>query len=336
MAAKKPVDKSVDEKALEKEAAKQAKEEKKKTDKKENKPAEVKADEPKKKVAKAKKAKKTDVVEEVEEVGEVEKPKKAKKTAKTKKSADEEKVAEKTEVKKKEDVKDKADGEKEAQKSDKSENEEESEQEEKKKPAPVRVKKVRSKKYQAVRAKIDRTKAYDPFAAVELVKKLSYSKFPGTISAHLNVRETGLSKELALPHSTGQTRKIEIFSDTTIEKIEAGNIDFDVLLATPQSMSKITKYAPILGPKGLMPNPKNGTLTTNPEQRKKELSAGTMVLRTERKAPLIHVSIGNTEMETKQLVENLEALIQAFKNKLKKVTISATMSPGVKVAWEVE
>jgi large subunit ribosomal protein L1 len=300
MGSKKPVDMSVDEKALEKEAKKQAKEEKveKKADKKEKKSAEKKADKPKKKVAKTKKA------EEIEANEKKEKPEK------------------------KEAVKSK--------KSDKLEDEKGLEQEEKKKPTVIRVKKVRSKKYQAVRSKIDRTRAYDPFAAIELVKKLSYSKFAGTISAHMTVREVGLSKELALPHSTGQTRKIEIFSDETIKKIEAGNIDFDVLLATPQSMSKLTKFAPVLGPKGLMPNPKNGTLTTNPEQRKDELSAGTMVLKTERKAPLIHVSIGNTEMETKQLVENLETLIQAFKNKLKKVTISATMSPGVKVEWEVE
>ncbi|KUK79238.1 MAG: 50S ribosomal protein L1 [Microgenomates bacterium 39_7] len=260
----------------------------------------------------------------------------------TKKKVETEKVEDKKAETKEKDVKKASEKpsekEKLAAKDQKKEGEQEGEQEQeaKKKPSTPKVKKARSKKYQAVRSKIDRTRAYDPFAAVELVKKLSYSKFTGTISAHLTVREIGLSKELALPHSTGQTRKVEIFSDDTIKKIEDGNIDFDVLLATPQSMGKLTKFAPILGPKGLMPNPKNGTLTTNPEQRKEELSAGTTVLKTERKAPLIHVSIGKTDMETEKLVENIKALFVAFKGKVKKMTISATMSPGVKVVWEVE
>jgi large subunit ribosomal protein L1 len=203
-----------------------------------------------------------------------------------------------------------------------------------KKPSVKKPKKTRSKKYQAVRSKIDRTKAHDPFAGIELVKKLSYTKFPGTITAHLTVKEQGLSKELALPHSTGKTRTIEIASEETIKKIEGGNIDFDVLLATPQMMSKLTKYAPILGPKGLMPNPKNGTLTPNPEQRQKELAGGTMNVRTEKKAPLIHVAIGKTDMETEKLVENLQTLIKAFQQKLTKVVIAATMSPGVKISIE--
>jgi large subunit ribosomal protein L1 len=189
----------------------------------------------------------------------------------------------------------------------------------------------RSKKYKAVRSKVDRTKTYDLFSAVELVKKLSYTQFPGTISAHLTVKEQGLTQEITFPHSTGQERKIEIASDKTLEKIEAGDIDFDVLLAAPAMMSKLTKYAPILGPQGLMPNPKNGTLTPKPEERKKELESGKRMLKTERKAPLIHVSIGKTNMETKKLVENLQALIEAFQNKLTKLTICATMSPGVKV-----
>jgi large subunit ribosomal protein L1 len=201
-------------------------------------------------------------------------------------------------------------------------------------PAKNKTKKVRSKKYQAVRSKIDRTKTYDPFATIELAKKLSYTKFPGTITAHLTVKEQGLSQEITLPHSTGQTKKIEIASEEVMKKIEAGEINFDILLSTPQFMSKLTKYAPILGPKGLMPNPKNGTLTPNPEQKKKELEAGATVVKTEKKAPLMHVVIGKTDMDTKQLTENLQTLITAFKNKLRKVTLSATMSPGLRVEME--
>ena len=210
----------------------------------------------------------------------------------------------------------------------------ESNQEEVKKTPTLKKIKHRSKKYQAVRSKVDRTKSYDAKSAVELVKKLSYSKFVGTISAHLTVREIGISKEISLPHSTGQSKVVEIASEETLKKIENNNIDFDVLISTPQFMAKLTKFAPVLGPKGLMPNPKSGTLTTNPEQRQKELQAGSMMLKTERKAPLMHVSIGKTDMETAHLVENLQALFKAFKGRLVKVIIAASMSPGVKVEWE--
>ena len=199
---------------------------------------------------------------------------------------------------------------------------------------PRRQDKERSKKYKAVRAKVDKTRTYDPFSAVELVKKLSYSDFLGTISAHLVLKEQGMVREVEFPHSTGRELKVEIASEKTLKKIEKGNIDFDVLLAAPQFMPKLTKHAPILGPQGLMPNPKNDTLTPNPEQKKKELKSGKLTLKTERKAPLIHVPIGKTDMDSKKVVENLRALIDAFRSKLKKVSIAATMSPGVRVEFE--
>lgn len=202
------------------------------------------------------------------------------------------------------------------------------------KPKVTRPKKTRSKKYQAVRAKVDRTRTYDIASAIELVKKLSMTKFVGTISAHLVMREVGISREVALPHSTGKSRVVEIANEATLTKIEAGQLDFDVLISTPQFMSKLTKFAPVLGPKGLMPNPKSGTLTTNPEQRQKELQAGSIMLKTERKAPLIHASIGKTDMSNDQLAENVQALLYAFKGRVRSMTLVATMSPGVKVGWE--
>lgn len=198
-------------------------------------------------------------------------------------------------------------------------------------PVHVAKKHARSKKYKIVRSKVDRTKEYDPFSAIELVKKLSYTKFEGTITAHLSVREQGLTAQVAFPHSRGRDLQIEIADDKTLEKLEKGEIDFDVLLATPEFMSKITKYAPLLGPQGLMPNPKNGTLTPNPEQKKKELESGQITIKTERKAPIMHVVIGSTDMETKKLLENLQNLLDAVRTKLTKVTLAATMSPGVKV-----
>ncbi len=194
-----------------------------------------------------------------------------------------------------------------------------------------KVKRSRGKKYQAVRAQVDKTKLYDPFAAVELVKKLSYTKFDGSVEAHMVVKELATKADITFPHSTGKSVKVAIASDEVIKQIEDGNIDFDVLLTTPVFMKKLAKYARVLGPKGLMPNPKNGTLTDKPEAKKKELEAGKISLKTEKKQPLIHVVIGKTNMDTKDLVENIEALFKVFKGKLVKMSISASMSPGVKV-----
>lgn len=190
---------------------------------------------------------------------------------------------------------------------------------------------LRSKKYHSVRAQVDKTKTYDPFAAVELVKKLSYSKFEGTLTADVVVREAGQSVTLTFPHSTGKTIRVAVASDAVIEQIEAGNIDFDMLVTSPQFMPKLAKLARVLGPKGLMPNPKNGTISENPAAKKKELEGGQTTVKTEKKAPLMHVTLGKTSMETKELVENLQALIEALNTKAVKMSISATMSPSVKV-----
>jgi large subunit ribosomal protein L1 len=199
--------------------------------------------------------------------------------------------------------------------------------------APVKTKKarVRSGKYVAVRAQIDKTKKYDSFAAVELIKKLSYTSFAGTVTAHLVVKETGMSAAVTLPHSTGKTLRVAIVDEAVLKAIEEGKIEFDILLAEPQFMPKLAKFASVLGPKGLMPNPKNGTVTPKPEVQKKKLEGGTVTLKTEKKAPLLHVQIGKTSMETKQLVENLDTLIKAFNTKLVRVSVAATMSPGIKV-----
>ncbi len=202
-------------------------------------------------------------------------------------------------------------------------------QEEAKKPAAPKV--SRSQKYRSVRSKIDKTKEYSAKEAVELVKKLSYSNFTGTITADAVVKETGIVGSLSLPHSTGKQLKVVIVDDKVLGQLEAGNIDFDALVSSPEFMPKLAKYARTLGPKGLMPNPKIGTLTPNPEAKKKELESGKISLRTDKKQPLLHVSIGKTDQETAELVENLEALIRELGTKLQKLAISATMSPGIRV-----
>lgn len=191
--------------------------------------------------------------------------------------------------------------------------------------------KGRSRKYSVVRSQVDKTKLYDAFAAVEMVKKLSYSTFEGTITADAVVKEVGVSADLTFPHSTGKTVRAVIADDALIADLEAGKIEFDVLIAEPRFVPKLAKFAKVLGPKGLMPNPKNGTITPNPEAKKKELEGGKITVKTEKKQAVMHVVVGKTGMETKALVENVQTLISALSFNLLKLSISASMSPSVKV-----
>jgi len=192
----------------------------------------------------------------------------------------------------------------------------------------------RSKKYQAKRALIDKTKIYSLKQAIELVKKTSYSKFDGTITASLIFKEVGEQAKLSLPHSTGKKIRVAIASDELITQIASGKIEFDVLLAKPEFVPKLAKYARVLGPKGLMPNPKNGTISAHPERRAQELAGGEIVIKTDRKQPLSHIIIGKVSYKTDDLVENLQVLIKTLQNKLVKLTLAASMSPSVKVALD--
>jgi len=198
-------------------------------------------------------------------------------------------------------------------------------------PKAVKKSRVRSSKYMAVRAQVDKTKKYSVEAAIELVKKLSYTKFDGTVTAHAVVKEAGMTAPLTLPHSTGKTLRVAIATDELISQIKDGQIEFDILVAHPSFMPKLAKFAPVLGPRGLMPNPKNGTLTPNPEVAKTKLEAGTVTIKTEKKAPLFHVRVGKVSMETQELVENVHALTKALGGRLDSLVLAATMCPGVKV-----
>jgi len=197
-------------------------------------------------------------------------------------------------------------------------------------------KKLRSQKYQAVRSQVDKTRLYDTYSAVELIKKLSYSSFAGTVVAHLVLDERFQGEQVGIqfPHSTGKSITVAIADEKLLAEVKKGKIEFDVLLATPNMMPKLAKLAKVLGPKGLMPNPKQGTLIDNPKDKKKELESGKITIRSERKAPLMHIVIGNTEMEIKELVENLQTLMTTLKDKISKISLAATMSPGIKMAVE--
>ena len=190
---------------------------------------------------------------------------------------------------------------------------------------------VRSKKYATVRSRVDKTRRYSVVEAVTAIKKLSYSKFDGTITLDGVAKEVGKVATITLPHTTGKTVRVAIVDDAVLADIEAGKINFDILITAPQYMPKLAKFARILGPKGLMPNPKNGTVTPKPEIKKAELEKGAFDLRTEKKAPVIHVLVGKVSMNEKALIENIEAIMTVAKGRLLSASISATMSPSIKL-----
>lgn len=193
-------------------------------------------------------------------------------------------------------------------------------------------KKIKSKRYQETAAMVDRKKNYKLEDAVELLKKFKKTKFDETVELHINTREKGISGQVTLPHGTGKTRKIKIADDTTIANIERGVIDFDVLVAHPSMMPKLAKVARILGPRGLMPNPKNGTVTDKPEQAVEKLAGGQVNYKTESTAPIIHLSIGKASFEDNKIAENIKSVIASVGvSKIESATVKLTMSPGVKL-----
>lgn len=198
----------------------------------------------------------------------------------------------------------------------------------------VKQPKARGKKYADMRARVDRSKLYPIGEAVDLVKETSYSKFDGTVEMHLVVKKTGLSTQVRLPHSSGKAKKVEVAGDKTIAKLKAGKIDFDVLLATAEMMPKLVPFAKLLGPKGLMPNPKNGTLIKKVEDADK-FSADSITVKTERKAPIIHTIVGRVNQAKEELVENTENMLSAIgKRQVVKAFIKPTMGPSIKLLVE--
>jgi len=199
--------------------------------------------------------------------------------------------------------------------------------------APTRVKRERSAKYVNARSMVDRTQFYSLEDAIELVKRTSYSAFDGTITAHFNLKKEIKPTEVAMPHSAGKKLRVGIVDDAMLAEFDAGNFEYDILVTTPDMMRKIAKYARVLGPKGLMPNPKTGTITTDPEGKKASLEGGSITLRSEKKAPLLHIAVGKTNQPTAEIAENVQAVIGAVKLPvILKLTLAPTMGPGVKVS----
>lgn len=197
---------------------------------------------------------------------------------------------------------------------------------------------TRSRRYQEAVKLVDKTKLYPLAEAVELVKKTSLTKFDGTVELHLNLNPVSLGDKkdfrgsVALPHGTGKQVKVAIADDKILADIEAGKITFDILVAHPSMMPRLAKVARILGPKGLMPNPKTGTVTPDPEKRAKELASGEVNFKTEPNNPIIHLAVGKISFEDKKLSENIEAALNAVGHaKILKATLASTMGPGVKI-----
>lgn len=192
----------------------------------------------------------------------------------------------------------------------------------------------RGRRYREALKLVDRKRAYPLSEAIDLLKKVSASwRINGTVELHINTLDKGISGQLTLPHGTGKTVRVAIADDKLIAAIEQGKIDFDVLLAHPSIMPKLAKVARVLGPRGLMPNPKNGTISETPEKLAEKYQAGQIHFRAESAAPIIHLTVGKLSMKEKDLAENIQAIIVAIgREKIKNITLKSTMSPGIKVS----
>ncbi len=191
----------------------------------------------------------------------------------------------------------------------------------------------RSKKYLTAKKKLDVSKYYPLKDAVKLAKEISTSKFTGSLEAHLvTLHNSGNIGEISFPFLKTASKKIVIANESVIAAIKDGKVDFDILVATPATMPKLLPLARVLGPKGLMPNPKNGTLTDKPEEAVKKLSVAKQIVKTEKSAPVIHILVGKLDQDDSELVANLEELIKVINlTKIKKLVLSPSMGPGIKV-----
>lgn len=197
--------------------------------------------------------------------------------------------------------------------------------------AHKRIKHGRSKRYQEAKAKL-KNESYPLNQAVTLLKEISQVKFDPSVELHLNLTVDKVSGELQLPHGTGKSVKVEIASDKTLVKLNDNRIDFDVLIAAPAMMPKLAKYAKILGPKGLMPNPKNGTIAADPEAAAKKFAGGLIHYKSEPKMPLMHLVVGKLSFKDDQLVDNLNAIIASVAPKnISAAFICSSMSPSIKL-----
>ena len=219
------------------------------------------------------------------------------------------------------------------------------------------------KNYRNAEAKIEAGTLYTPKAALELVKELASAKFDETIDCSIRLgvdtrkADQNIRGSISLPHGTGKTVRVAVFaegakaaeaeeagadivgSDDLVASIQAGNFDFDAAIATPNMMAKVGRIGKLLGPRGLMPNPKLGTVTMDVAKMVGELKAGRVEYRADRYG-ICHVPVGRVSFPVEQIVENYGALYTEIlrvkpataKGKyVKSIALASTMGPGVKV-----
>ncbi|ABE48540.1 MULTISPECIES: 50S ribosomal protein L1 [Methylobacillus] len=220
-----------------------------------------------------------------------------------------------------------------------------------------------SKRIKALRAKVDRNKVYPVTEALALVKETATAKFDESVDAVINLGIDARKSDqlvrgaLVLPHGTGKTKRVAVFAqgaaaeaakaagadivgfEDLAEQVKGGMLDFDVAIATPDAMRIVGALGQVLGPRGLMPNPKVGTVTPDVATAVKNAKAGQVQYRTD-KGGIVHCTIGRASFEVDALKENLAALVDALNKAkpasskgvyLKKVSVSSTMGAGVRV-----
>lgn len=221
-----------------------------------------------------------------------------------------------------------------------------------------------SKKYADAMKKIEKSKLYDVDEAIVLLKDIAKAKFDETVEVHFKMGVDGRHADqqvrgaIVLPHGTGNSKKVLVIAkgekaeearaagadfvgaEDMVEKIQKENwFDYDVIVATPDMMGLIGRLGRVLGPKGLMPNPKSGTVTFDLTKAVNEIKAGKVEYRLD-KTNIIHCSIGKISFEKEQLVENMDALMEAINKArpaaakgtyLRSVVLTSTMSPGIKL-----
>lgn len=192
----------------------------------------------------------------------------------------------------------------------------------------------RSSAYKQAKSHIKSDNVYPLSEGLTLLRQVSIGKFDSTVELHIVLKKAPENKlAVLLPHAFGKTKKVAIATDEVIKQIEANQINFDLLVASPAQMAKLVKFAKILGPKGLMPNPKSGTVSPNPEEAAKKLSSDTSTsLKLDKSGPVIHTSIGKLSFSDKQLQENIAAILQVVGSNSSKVVLKSTMSPAIKIA----
>ena len=221
----------------------------------------------------------------------------------------------------------------------------------------------KGKKYTEALKLVDRSKAYGITEAIELVKKTDFAKFDATVEAAFRLgvdpkkADQQIRGAVVLPNGTGKTQRVLVFAKGEkakeaevagadyvgdaeyINKINQGWFEFDVIVATPDMMGEVGKLGRTLGPKGLMPNPKTGTVTFDVTKAVNEIKAGKVEYRVD-KAGIIHVPIGKVSFDDQKLVENFQTIFEtllkvkpaaAKGTYMKNVTVTSTMGPGIKV-----